>query len=134
MDKVIEETFVKKFILKEKRERVLYELNSVKKRNQVIHNLMNFLDKRFAVLYESKITDEGMRSLLKQYYNINKECYVIADSNDDGKVIPFKKAFAHMTEGCVDYLIILGNSTVVMKEEVVFGTPAKIILHRENNL
>lgn len=41
MDKVVEERFVKKFIKKENRERTLYELNSAKKRKQVIHRLIN---------------------------------------------------------------------------------------------
>lgn len=129
MDKEVEERFVKKFIKKENRERTLYELNSVKKRKQVIHRLINLLDKKYAVLYESKISDEEVFLIVKKYYNLNKDCYVIADSTDDGTVIPFKEAFLHMSELGADYLIICGDNTVVMKEEISFGTPAKIILH-----
>ena len=132
MDKAIEEKFVKNFIMKEKRERILYELFSPEKREQVIHRLYQALDKKYKILEDDKIRDEELFSFVKRLYDVNKNCYVIADSVDDGTLLPFKVAFEHMVADCADYAILCGENTVIMKEEFYSGSAFKIVLHKKD--
>ena len=131
MDKLIEENFVDKFIVKEKRERTLFELNSAKKRSQIIQRLFNLIDERYTVLSKSKITEEDILKIINQYADINKSSYIIADCCDDGKKLPFKKAVVNMLNYGVCYIIICNDDTVIMRDEVCFGAPPMYILHRK---
>ena len=132
MDKSIEEKFVKKFILKDKRERTIFELGSRKKRIQTILRLVNYADERYAILCDSKIKDADLLKRITDFYNINSDCYVIAEHSDDGKKLPFKTAFENMCDGCGVYVIICNENLVVMKDEVVYGAPVKMLLYRKD--
>lgn len=133
-NKEIEEKFVKNFIVKDKRERILFELNSTKKRELAIQRIYNLLDKRFAVLEDSEASNEKLITTLKKYFNTNSECYVISETADDGKVLPFRQAFENMIKYEVNYLIICNDNTVLMAEEYnTFGSPCKIILHKSSS-
>lgn len=132
MNKLIEKKFVDKFIIKANRERTFFELCSAKKRDQIIHRLINIVDDRFEIFSDTKICGSDLIKQIEKVYDINSECYVIADSADDGKILPFKKAFEHMNEDCADYIIICGENVVVMKEEAIMGERSfKKILFRK---
>ncbi|MDE6442264.1 MAG: hypothetical protein K2L12_05900 [Clostridia bacterium] len=133
MNREIEEKFINNFIVKDKRERIRFELSSAKKRETVIQRIYNLLDRKFAVLEDPKVSDEELKSVLKKYFNPNKECYIISESDDDGRVMPFKQAFENMIDFEVNYLIICDENTVLMSEEyTTFGSPNRIILHKNS--
>ena len=132
MDKSIEEKFVKKFILKDKRERTIFELGSIKKRIQTILRLVNYADERYAILCDSKIKDADLLKRITDFYNINSDCYVIAEHSYYGKKLPFKTAFENMCDCCGVYVIICNENLVVMKDEVVYGAPVKMLLYRKD--
>lgn len=131
MDKEIEEKFVKNFIVKDKRERLIHELSSVKKRESAIQRIYNLLDRKFAVLEDAKISEDELILVVKKYFNINKECYVITEIDDDGQTLSFKQAFENMIRYEVNYLIICDGNTVLMSEEYnTYGAPHKLLLHK----
>ena len=132
MDKSIEEKFVNTFVIKEKRERILYELNSTKKRALAIRRLYPLLDKRFVVFEKRDIDESELFAEVKKYSEINRVCYNISDSKDDGKIIPFEVAVKNMLEYEMAYAILCDENTVVVSEEYeICGTPSKMILHKK---
>lgn len=127
-----EENFVKKFICKDKRDRVLFELCSGKKRGNVVQRIFYELDEKYSVISDNKTEDEEFFKAACKFINKNDNCYVIADCNDDGKILPIKTAFANMAQSAGVYYIICDNKVVLAKEEVCFGAPCKKLLFREN--
>ena len=131
MDNLIEEKFVKNFIIKDKRERILHELSSTKKRKLAVQRLYSLLDNKFAVMESSKIGEEEIISAIKKYFNVNKDCYVIADGNDDRETMPFKVALKNMLEYEMNYVIICDENTIIAGEEYnTYCSPSKMILHK----
>ena len=62
-DKTIEEEFIRAFVIKERRERTLFELASKKKRNDFLsklcHNFDKILDERFMTAVQVPAFDEA---------------------------------------------------------------------------
>lgn len=128
MNKEIESNFVKNFVIKDKKERIQYELFSNKKRDQAIQRLYSSLDKKYKIIEDDKIKDDEFLFLIKKYLKPNELCYIIADSNDDGHILSFDNAFDHMINDCVAYAILCGNDIVIMKDEFFSGSAHKIFL------
>lgn len=131
MDKSIEEKFVNTFVIKEKRERILYELTSTKKRALATNRLYALLDKHF-IVYEGKEIDErALIAEFKKYSKMPQTCYNISESQDDGKFLPFEVAVKNMLKYEMTYVIICDEKTAIASEEYeICGTPAKVILHK----
>ena len=131
MNKEIEEKFVNNFLVKDKRERIIHELGSAKKRESALQRIYSLLDRKYAVLESNNVSDEELISVLKKYFNTNHECYIISETDDDCKVIPFQQALENMNRYEVNYLIICNDNTALMSEEyTTYGSPYKIILHK----
>lgn len=133
MDRSIEEKFVKNFVIKDKRERILYELNSLKKRREGIRRICFCVyDNKYIVFQDSKLSDEELFAEVKKFIDVNKVCYVIADSSDDGKFMPFKEAFANMCDFEMSYIIICNENVVLMGAEYeVPCPPCRFILRKD---
>ena len=133
MNKSIEEKFVNTFIVKDKRERILFELNSAKKRVFALRRLFQLLDKRFTVLEKRNIEGSELIAEIKKYAVMDNNCYIISDSVDDGKMLPLEVAIKNMLEYEMTYVIICDENTVVASEEYeICGTPTKMILNKNN--
>ena len=131
MDKSVEEKFVNAFIVKEKRERILHELNSAKKRALAAHHLYPLLDTRLVVFEGKNIDESELITELKKYCKIPRTCYNISDSQDDGKMLPFEVAIKNLFEYEMTYVIICDEHTAIVSEEYEFcGTPSKMILYK----
>lgn len=128
MDKEIESNFVKNFVIKDKRDRIQFELFSSKKRNQAIQRLYSSLDRKYIIIEDDKIKDDEFLLLIKKFLKPNESCYIIADSRDDGQLLSFDDAFDHMINGCAAYAILCGNDIVIMKDEFFSGSVPKIFL------
>ena len=134
MDKSIEEKFVNNFVVKDKRERILHELNSKKKREIAMRRIIPLLDKRFVVFEGQNADDNVLLAELKKYTKIPKTCYNISDSSDDGNILPLEIAIKNMLEYEMSYVIICDENTVVASEEyeAPFGAPWRGILHKKD--
>lgn len=131
MDKEIEEKFVKNFIIKDKRERISYELSSLKKRATAIQKIFSMIDEKFAIWKNANVSYDDIISIAKNYFNIRKNCYVISETSDDGKLMPFQQAVENMLRYEVNYAIICDENTVLVSEEYnTFCSPNIMLLHK----
>ena len=128
MDKNIEELFVKKFIVKDKRERILYELSSEKKRKDRTYRIYGDLDKRYLV-YTGQLSEKDFPDEVKKSVGRKTDCYVIADGVDDGTTLPFGKAFDNLVQSAGAYFIFCAPNVVIAKDEVDYGAPSQCILY-----
>ena len=131
MNTIIEEKFVNTFVIKDKRERILYELSSTKKRAVALQHLYNVLDKKLTVFESLNMSDNEVINEAKNFFEFNKECYIISETTDDGNMLPFEKALKNMLSYEVNYVIIYDEKTVmVAKEYDTYGMPPKRILQK----
>ena len=134
MNKEIEKEFIKKFVEKQKRERCLFELFSIKKRGEGIRQLSNKLIKNNIIPHGN--TDKEIRETIEKYFNLfDQKVYIISDMEDiDGTVQYFEKAFNEVMCGSGTYIIVCGADTIFLKDEdpgVGGGLPSKYILHNK---
>lgn len=126
MDNYIE-YFVKNFIIKDKRERFLYELakKPIDAERRICHGLSEILDKRFIVLSGNKLSEEEVLSELKKHTK-DKEAYLLF-TEYDREVKPLKEA----VQICFDWLggsVLIADGAIFCKEEQCFGPPEKYVL------
>lgn len=121
MDKVKEQSFVKSFIAKEKRERILFELCSPKKREQAIQKISGSLNDK-NVAFSGATNGEQLYSFVSRLAGKMCQCYVISDGSDDGKTLSFDEAFSHLCDWGGVYVLLCGSTVAVVKEEYVSGS------------
>jgi 5S rRNA maturation endonuclease (ribonuclease M5) len=131
MEKSIEEKFVKAFIERGKRDRVLFELNS-KKREQAVLRLSAYIDQRYIVFASNKITDEEIELQLLKKTKAKDSVYILSDDSYDGQKLEFSKAFDNALHSCGTYIIVINENNVFMKDEVEIGSPKKYFLSRDS--
>lgn len=122
MDYSNERRFVKMFIKKKRRERLLHELTKPDKRYD---GLSRFCHEAEELLNPSKIVMEGedldRRPEFERFMQEHDEsCFVMSpDASMDGRTLPTKDAVDEALV-CLDAVIILGSSFAI-----VFGEPMK---------
>lgn len=129
MDKNIEELFVKKFIVKGRKERIFFELSSEKKRRDRVYRLYNDLDGSCSI-FSGQLSEETLPDKIKKSVAKMKSCYVIADGADDGAVLPFELAFKNLEQSAGLYIIFCAPDIVIAKDEVFYGAPEQCILYK----
>lgn len=124
MDKSIEEIFVNKFIDKNKRNRVVYELFNSKKRGDCIRKIPSLLaydGKQISV----KNDEDIYKALLIR--KVMSPIYVISDDERiDGKYEYPEKALNHVLFGGGTYILLFDHA-IFIKEEIGYGSPKYII-------
>ena len=130
MNSKIEKIFVENFIVKEYKTRILYELNSEKKREKAIsrlsHDAVNILQPKKILLKSHQLSYDD----IKKYLSGNEMCYVLG-GNTDKSVIIFKKNFNEYINNPLSLVIICDNGLVIVKEELTIGSPIKYVMFCE---
>ena len=128
-------TFVKHFVLKEKRERSLMELLNADKRGKFTNRLNHKWDTVLNMKYLKKIekaqdNSSDITSLLN--FSKNEICYVISNYNEfDDKFLPFDKVFeAVYSRGLATLLINKTAQTIFLDTEQEQGPADRFIGHR----
>ena len=122
MDYSREQSFVQKFIRKDRRRRILYELTTPEKRYE---GISRFCHQAEELLQQSKIVMEGddiVRSPeFKRFVKQNDEvCFIMSPySFIDGQFLSLKEAVSEAVM-CPDAVVICGSTFAV-----VFGEPMK---------
>ena len=123
MDELSEQYFVQTFIRKSRRERLLFELMTPRKRYD---GISRFCHQAEEVLDHSKIfmSGEDIDRLpeFKRFVRTHDEiCYILSpDGFVDGQSVPLKDA-VQMAVMCPDAVVIIGSSFAI-----IFGEPAKV--------
>ena len=123
----IEESFIRKYIKKQRRDRIYYELTNTKKRKDAIgrfcHNAEDFLDRR-KITYQGTDMAEGIE-LINRFSE--KECYTISwDDEIDGGVYPALEAIDKINAVGMASIAIFENFCIVKTEQE--QGPAEIFL------
>ena len=121
MDFNIELDFIKKYIKKEYRERIIFELQSKKKREKGIshfsHSAQTVLNDSFIPCPMTQLQDH-----LVALCSAQDECYMISGDTLDGHILPLHDA----VEYCLtSYLavILISSKFAVVKEEAECSEP-----------
>ncbi len=135
MDNSLERHFVQTFIRREKRERLLYELTTPKKRydgvSRFCHQAGAFLDPAKIVMAGEDLDREPAFARFVQAHD--ELCLVLSpDFFMDEQFLPLKDAVRQAVM-CFDAVLILGSSFAVVFGEVMKGGRGKYLLS-ENKL
>ena len=117
MDITIEQEFIKKYIDKGYRERLLLELGSAKRRTKALsrfsHNAEEILNKNITQKTITNFSD------IKE---TDKTVYVISWDESDGTQISFVDAIKYC-ETTYTSVVLIGEAFALIKEETEGGTP-----------
>lgn len=131
MDKQREEQFVANFIVKNKRQRVLYELQKKDKRGWVIGTLSSWFISETVFRADVKLREDDVKRILTQLTK-ERNGYVIADDTIDAKTLPIDEAVEAMFYNCGASLLVCGENVAFYKDEATFGAPEKLILYKKS--
>ena len=130
MDYKKEEYFVRTFIRKDRRERLLYELTTPKKRydglDRFCHQANEVLDPSKIILEGSDLEkDPKFERFLNQH---NEDCLVLSPAfYDDGQILSLKEA-VEFAIAFPDAVIIIGNGFSMVFTEPMKGGRDKYLL------
>ena len=127
-----EETFVKTFIARERRDRWMSFLASDKNRSKLLHRLAHVLeddlDPRF--VYDKEAPPKDISSQVQQVLtkwrraNPKQLCHVIVNGNKDGETL-------NLTEGESDYGLTYGAIIIVIPDKLAYYHPERDNISRQ---
>jgi len=124
MDKSKEEVFVKKFVDKNKRNRVIYELFNIEKRGDCIRKIPSILSHNFKEISVKSDVDIYKYLLIGK---VTSPIYAISDDEKiDGKFEHPEKALNHTLFGGGTYILLFDHA-IFIKEEIGYSSPKYII-------
>lgn len=126
-----EKSFVKRFIKKEKQDRLLFELSGKKRQHGIerfCHNAEDMIDTKRIVYSGNSLFPDEILKITKQY-KVPESCYIIAYQKElDKKYVSFEDALG-LVLGNGMAAIIICNDFAVIETEQYSGTPFRYILH-----
>ena len=126
-----EKSFVKRFIKKEKQDRLLFELSGKKRQHGIerfCHNAEDMIDTERIVYSGNSLFLDEILKITKQY-KVPESCYIIAYQKElDKKYVSFEDALG-LVLGNGMAAIIICNDFAVIETEQYSGTPFRYILH-----
>lgn len=130
-----EEYFVNTFIIKSKRERLLYELSNIKKRQDAIsrfnHRCIMHIDDRKLVYQGNSIDREELLSYIDQY-TYDKQCYILAYNEIYDQQMFDSESALDAVIGNGMAAIMIWDNLVIIECEQVQGPADKYILVENN--
>ncbi len=134
MEKATEKEFVEAFVLKKKRERSIFELNSKKKRREFFSKLCHRYDNIIDSRYMTKLKAPNSNS--KDIYQIlmkegaGKNCYMLSYFEDlDGKTMPLTEALDNCVgRGMPSVVICDPGKLAYFEAEQETGSPPRFLL------
>ncbi len=135
MDYTIERYFVQTFIRKERRERLLFDLTTPKKRydgvSRFCHQAREFLDPAKIVIAGEDL--ERAPAFAKFVQAHDELCLVLSpDFYMDEQFLPLKDA-VRQAVSCFDAVLIIGSTFAVVFGEVMKGGRGKYLLSEDGS-
>ena len=110
----IEKKFVKEFIKKELQDRLIFELQSSKRREKALsrfsHNAENLFKNPFEICDEAKI---------KKHFDkeqCNKKCYVLSWDETDASFLSMDQALAKCFNSAMSLILIFDEGAIIKEE------------------
>lgn len=134
MNKEWETNFTNKFIIKNRRSRILYELSNEKKRKDGIwrfcHGASRYIINSKIIYEGNSISNEEINVLIKKYTN-EKQCYIISGYEDiDGVFMNTEKAIETIIGRGMASILVFSNLAVIETEQEI-GRADKYVLYSE---
>ena len=135
----IEESFVNTFVLKNRRERSIFELNSESKRGRFLsrlcHNYVTVFDARYFCSLEELGADSTALWSRLAGLGAGSHCQVISCNQEvDGKRVALKDAItATQGFGLPSILICVPDSLAYFEGEQQNGAPPRFLLVKQRN-
>ena len=132
MDQLKEEKFVQQFIRKNRRERLLYELASKKKRYEGIsrfcHQAEDFLDDKLIVMQGEDLERQNdFQKFIKKH---DQQCYILSPDYDlNEATLPLETAVIRAAMN-TDAVVIIGDNFAIVYTEAM-KTRGKYLLVNE---
>lgn len=127
----IEKAFVEQYVIKNKQERLIFELGGKKRQHGIgrfCHNAEAMIKADKIVMSGNKLFADEIWSIAKQY-NASGPCYIIAYNESlDGKQCKLKEALGRVLSNGMAAIIVCDNFAVIETEQCE-GTPMRYILH-----
>ena len=127
----IEKSFIEKYILKDKQDRLIFELSGKKRQTgtgRFCHNTETIIQSDRIVSCGNKLFFNEILTVAKQY-NVSGLCYIIAYNEDlDRKTCTLNNAL-NLVLGNGMPAIIICDDFIIIETEQCFGTPMRYILH-----
>ncbi|WP_299095735.1 hypothetical protein [uncultured Metabacillus sp.] len=136
IDKELEEIIIKSFFNKRIQERVLFELFSQKKRdnvmNRLCHNYLDTFRKEFMIEIPTPNSDPGEIEKLMKNQGAGNDCYVISwNDTIDGKHMSLTSALkVAVGEGFPSIISCIPGKIAYFEAEQEYGSPPRFILKR----
>ena len=130
MERELEQEFVRRFVQKFYRERLIYELGSKKKRHKSLYKLPEMIEKEYIILDATKMSMEDVIDFLARKIGRKGDCYVITDACDAfGERMGWVEAMEEYYWDGRTTALIFDQWYVFLKEEPCVGSCGKWILH-----
>jgi hypothetical protein len=137
IEKDIEKIFVETFVVKNKRDRSLFELNSKKKRKDFFSKLCHRYDQIIDSRYTTKLpspnsSSEHIHQILKKY-GAGKDCYLLSYFKDlDRKTMLLSEALEQRVgRGMPNIVICNPNKLAYFEAEQEVGSPPRFIIKKK---
>lgn len=106
-------------------------MTSEKKRDKAIGRIYSATDRKYAVEKSEETDEKALTDIVKRYCKSKKDCYIISQTNDDGKTLPIETAIRRLLEYETSYVFIFDeNTAMVVSEYDTYGTPSKLFLQK----
>ena len=122
MDKSVEQFFVKTYIDKDCQERLLFELNSIKKRSKALSRFSHDVESVFKKSVNKKIITN-----LDDFQEKDQTVYVISWDEKDGTTMSLSDAIRYLESSYMS-AILIGKEFSLIKEEPEKGGEKYFIL------
>ena len=126
MDVNIETNFVRTCVRKEYQDRLIFELQSNKRREKA---LSKFAHSSKTILQEQFVTTtmSNLRNNLSSLANSTEHCYIISGGINDGITMALRDAIKQL-ETSYMLVILISQNFIVVKEEAEGNTPLVMLL------
>lgn len=132
MDIEKEKMFVNRYIIKNKRERILYELNKPSKRldalSRFCHDYYTYVDERKIIYRGKEITDKQLKEIVKRDGNENKGYMICWNQRYDATNMSVESAISAIRCDGMCMIFISGDICIISTEQIE-GAKEIVVLH-----
>ena len=131
LNKDKEKLFVERYIIKKRRERILYEINKPSKRldalSRFCHNYDMYVDKR-KIIYSGKEASDKLKKIIKKYSNETEGHMICWDERYDSKDMTLECAINIMRDDGM-CMIFMAEHICIISTEQTQGPKEIVVLH-----
>ena len=127
-----EKLFVNRYIIKKRRERILYELSKPSKRidalSRFCHNYDMYVDERKIVYSGKEVSDDELKKIIKKYSNETEGYMICWNERYDSKDMTLEFAINIMRDDDMCMIFMSGDICIISTEQI--QGPKKIVVLR----